>query len=207
MLALLLLIGVVARYAGHPSGTGGVTVKGTTPLPPVAEESGAPREPVSSEAFASSSLESEASEGVTSPPGSAPDLSERGQRPQLDGSQKVNTDPRPLESPSGVETRQAGTGALSQPAAHGVRLSVADGAGHQGDANPGEQSAGKRIDLNSADAKELEQLPGIGPVLAERILQWRLQHQGFSRVEDLMLVRGIGEKRLNKIRPHVTLGP
>lgn len=49
-----------------------------------------------------------------------------------------------------------------------------------------------RINLNTATAAELDTLPRVGPVLAERIIQWRADHGNFSRVEDLDAVPGIG---------------
>ena len=57
------------------------------------------------------------------------------------------------------------------------------------------------LNLNAATPAELEQLPGIGPVLSERIEQYRLQHGPFQRVEQLTRVRGIGEKTLDSLKP------
>lgn len=62
------------------------------------------------------------------------------------------------------------------------------------------------IDLNQATAQQLTQLPGIGPALAKRIVEFREQHGPFTRVEDLMKVRGIGEKSFQKLRPYVKVG-
>lgn len=59
------------------------------------------------------------------------------------------------------------------------------------------------INLNSASAVDLQSLPGIGPALAQRILDFRKKHSGFSRVEDLLEVAGIGPSRLKDIRPFV----
>lgn len=61
----------------------------------------------------------------------------------------------------------------------------------------------KPIDLNAATSDELQQLPGIGPVIAARILEYRKKSGPFRRVEDLVAVRGISQKRLAKIRPYV----
>jgi competence protein ComEA len=72
------------------------------------------------------------------------------------------------------------------------------------------QAAGElqRIDVNSADEEELVRLPGIGKVMARRIVVYRQQHGRFDRIEDLRKVRGIGPKVLEKISPFVTLsGP
>lgn len=61
----------------------------------------------------------------------------------------------------------------------------------------------ERIDLNSADAQQLESLPGIGPVLAKRIIETRVRLRGFRSVEDLLTVPGIGMRRLEQLRPLV----
>lgn len=63
------------------------------------------------------------------------------------------------------------------------------------------------LDLNSATLEELIGLPGIGPVLARRILEYREAHGGFQSVEELLEVRGIGPKRLAQIRERVRVGP
>jgi competence protein ComEA len=62
------------------------------------------------------------------------------------------------------------------------------------------------IDLNRATAQDLTQLPGVGEAIAKRIVDFREQHGPFKRVEDLMKVKGIGEKSLEKIRPYVRVG-
>jgi competence protein ComEA len=61
------------------------------------------------------------------------------------------------------------------------------------------------IDINSASAAELDRLPGIGPKLAQRILDARAAAP-FTKVEDLRRVPGIGPKTLEKVRPYVTVG-
>jgi competence protein ComEA len=62
------------------------------------------------------------------------------------------------------------------------------------------------VDLNRATEEELKRLPGIGPVLAARIMAAR-QAAAFQRVDDLRRVKGIGPKTLEKVRPHVKVGP
>jgi competence protein ComEA len=61
----------------------------------------------------------------------------------------------------------------------------------------------KKIDLNRATAEQLEEIPGIGPALARRIVEFRDKEGPFRRIEDLMKVRGIGEKSFQKMRPYV----
>ena len=56
------------------------------------------------------------------------------------------------------------------------------------------------IDINQASASELTALPGIGEAMAKRIVQFREEHGPFKRPEDLMKVKGIGEKSFQKLR-------
>jgi competence protein ComEA len=62
------------------------------------------------------------------------------------------------------------------------------------------------IDLNTATAQQLESLPGIGPVIAARIIAYRRETGGFESVGELMNVSGIGEKKLEAIWDYVTIG-
>jgi len=59
------------------------------------------------------------------------------------------------------------------------------------------------VDLNDGTSADFEHLPGIGAVLAGRIVAHRASHGDFKRVEDLVLVPGIGEKRFQQLRPFV----
>ena len=63
----------------------------------------------------------------------------------------------------------------------------------------------KPIDLNMANVKELQELPGVGPVTAQRIIDLREKSGRFHRVEDLLAVRGISQKKLDAMRPYVTV--
>ncbi|MFQ3586856.1 MAG: helix-hairpin-helix domain-containing protein [Fimbriimonadaceae bacterium] len=61
------------------------------------------------------------------------------------------------------------------------------------------------INLNTASAAELERLPGIGPVTARKIVEYRQAHGGFSSIDELMAVKGIGPKKLADVRPFLRL--
>jgi competence protein ComEA len=61
------------------------------------------------------------------------------------------------------------------------------------------------INLNTATAKELETLPGIGPVLAQRIIAFREKRHGFRRVEELLAVPGISEKKWKALKGKVVV--
>jgi competence ComEA-like helix-hairpin-helix protein len=63
----------------------------------------------------------------------------------------------------------------------------------------------RKININSASAEELGALPGIGRVIADRIIQHRSQHGSFRRVEHIMLVRGISERKFLNIAPFITV--
>ena len=75
-----------------------------------------------------------------------------------------------------------------------------------GDARAPTADDGALVDLNAATASELEELPGIGPVLAERIVQWREANGRFTDVEVLGEVSGIGDALMVQLRPLVRVG-
>jgi comEA protein len=66
---------------------------------------------------------------------------------------------------------------------------------------------GPALNLNSATAAELEKLPGVGPATAVRIVEYRQKNGAFKKVEDLMNVRGIGEKTFLALKPLITVAP
>ncbi|MBI5571418.1 MAG: helix-hairpin-helix domain-containing protein [Desulfomonile tiedjei] len=68
-------------------------------------------------------------------------------------------------------------------------------------------AAGKPIDLNSAKESDLVAVPGIGPVLAKRIVETRDRQGGFSRVENLGAIQGIHKKKLATFRPWIMVAP
>ena len=66
-------------------------------------------------------------------------------------------------------------------------------------------AASAPIDLNTATVQQLDALPGVGPVLAQRIVDWRTQHGRFESVDQLQEVSGLGPSRLADLRPLVTV--
>jgi len=68
-----------------------------------------------------------------------------------------------------------------------------------------EELAHRPLDINTATRVELESLPGIGPVLAQRIIDYRERHGPFASVEAIDNVPGIGPKRLEAMREHITV--
>jgi len=78
-----------------------------------------------------------------------------------------------------------------------------------GEAPAAEAGAGAgadgRLNLNTADAAQLEELPRIGPALADRIIAWRDDNGRFTSVDDLLAVPGIGDKMLSSLRDLVTV--
>ncbi len=62
------------------------------------------------------------------------------------------------------------------------------------------------VNINTAGAKELEKLPGIGKLTARKILEFRKKNGNFKSTEDLLKVKGIGEKKLEKLKNFIKLG-
>jgi competence protein ComEA len=71
-------------------------------------------------------------------------------------------------------------------------------------AGPGTTSA-EKINLNSATAEQLQSLPGIGPGIAKSILEHRTKVGKFSRIEEIINVKGIGEKKFQKIKDRLVV--
>src|SRR5438046_137623 len=64
----------------------------------------------------------------------------------------------------------------------------------------------KPVNINTATSEELQQVPGIGPATAEKILQMRKSYGAFKSVDDLLAIRGLRPKRLEKMRKYLTVG-
>jgi competence protein ComEA len=61
-----------------------------------------------------------------------------------------------------------------------------------------------QVNINTATVAELERLPGVGPALSARIVEHRDKNGAFKQAEDLMLVKGIGEKSFERLKPYVS---
>jgi competence ComEA-like helix-hairpin-helix protein len=99
---------------------------------------------------------------------------------------------RPVPAPPAADTAAADPGAGAPP--------PAAAAGESSGRPPA------RVDLNRADATALDALPGIGPVLAARIVEHRRAHGAYGSVDELLAVPGIGPRLLERLRPLVSAG-
>ena len=70
----------------------------------------------------------------------------------------------------------------------------------------GSKSPDQKININTAQSEELQKLPRVGPAIAQRILDYRKDNGNFKRIEDLMKVRGIGEKVFAQLKDLITVG-
>lgn len=109
---------------------------------------------------------------------------------------------------AGGATAKADTAAvnLAAPLADGIQVLIPSRvAGPAGAAAAGSEGApGRRVSLSSATLADLDALPGVGPVTAQKILDYRAQHGGFSSVDDLDAISGIGPARIEQLRDLVT---
>ena len=106
-----------------------------------------------------------------------------------------------VASPAAV----GGASGAAPAAATATGAGSAPGAGGAGTAASGlaPSAAGAPVDLNTATIAELETLDGVGPAIAQKIVDWREANGGFRSVDDLAQVSGIGPKKLEAMRPRV----
>jgi competence protein ComEA len=81
-----------------------------------------------------------------------------------------------------------------------VALALVVAAAGADDGRPSQRGV---VNVNTATSEQLQLLPGIGPALAERIIEFREANGPFEKVDELVAVRGIGDKSLAKLRPYV----
>lgn len=98
---------------------------------------------------------------------------------------------------------------MAQPLRDGMQIHVPARAGKSNTAGAEQsQTTGQtadRININTAGAQELDRLPGIGPSIAEKIIQYRETNGNFGVIEDLKKVPGIGESKYNKMKDRISI--
>ena len=97
---------------------------------------------------------------------------------------------------------------LAAPLVDGIQILVpsraASGSAGTGEAPSGEGAVGGTVSLSSATVEELDELPGVGPITAQKIVDYRAEHGPFASVDDLDAVPGIGPTRIEQLRDLVT---
>lgn len=114
---------------------------------------------------------------------------------------------QPAVLPQGQTTNANTSASASEGSATPVVNSIQPGTNQNANTQYAAQTSSGLININTADITELDKLPGIGPALAERIIQYRMEHGLFLQPEDLKKVSGIGEKTYEKMASMVTVGP
>ena len=99
-----------------------------------------------------------------------------------------------------TDGQQIVVGTKNKPAGE-IRNGSADGASGGAGAGGSVTGSGQPVDLNTAGTAELEELPGVGPVMAGKIVAWRTENGRFSRVEELQEIDGVGPKTYAKLAP------
>lgn len=112
-----------------------------------------------------------------------------------------------VEDGQKIQVPQRGESLSSARDAAGLDGTDASGTGSFGGSEPGALTGapGGKVNLNTADAAALDTLPKVGPVLAQRIVDWRKEHGPFKSVEELDSVDGVGPKMLEALLPLVTV--
>jgi comEA protein len=95
--------------------------------------------------------------------------------------------------------------ALTAPNVFGQDRSTVAKASTTAKASYSKAESGQTININQATLDQLVGLKGIGPVMAQRIVEFREKNGPFKKVEDLLSVKGIGEKKLEKMKSQVSL--
>ncbi|MGV9850069.1 helix-hairpin-helix domain-containing protein [Streptomyces sp. NPDC003442] len=123
-------------------------------------------------------------------------------RPLVDGEQIVVG--APAAGPPAPGAAASGSNAPNAPnAPSGQNAPNTSNGPNAPNAPAGPGAPGGSVSLNSASAEQLDTLPGVGPVLARHIIDYRTQHGGFRSIDELREVNGIGERRFADLRPLV----
>jgi competence protein ComEA len=102
-----------------------------------------------------------------------------------------------IAAAGGVLPRHAAGVNLARVLIDGEQIVVGEEAATQSNA---------KLNINRATASQLEELPGVGPVLAQRIVEYRQAHGGFRRIEELDAVSGVGPSMMSKLKDVVSVG-
>ena len=94
----------------------------------------------------------------------------------------------------------------AEQAAKAAPAAKAGSAAKGGSAAKARATADSPVNLNSASVAQLQTLPGIGASTAQRIVEYRQKNGSFKKIEELMNVKGIGEKSFLKLKPLITIG-
>ena len=107
---------------------------------------------------------------------------------------------------AGGATAKADTAAvnLAAPLADGIQVLVPSRVAGAAGGTAAGAAGGGRVSLSSATAAQLDELPGVGPITAQKIVDYRAAHGGFSSVDDLDAISGIGPARLEQLRELVS---
>lgn len=123
---------------------------------------------------------------------------------RLKDGQKITVPFKPVAQ--AIEGQNPMNPSAANAADPGANVSVGSAVAVQSSVSMGNSGPGK-ININTAGVSELDKLPGIGPALAERIIQCRNENGPFSKPEDLQEVSGIGTKTYEKMASMLTVGP
>lgn len=97
-----------------------------------------------------------------------------------------------------VKTSRPGI-AVSAPAEQSAELTGADGE------TSDELAPDEKVNINTASAAELQKLPGVGEILAGRIVEYRRENGGFAAAEDIMKVDGVGRGKFDAMKQHIAV--
>jgi competence protein ComEA len=116
-------------------------------------------------------------------------------------SQDAEAQPPASQAPAGKAATAKGSAPKGAPANGGARKAAGSRSALKARATPGAP-----VNLNGASVVQLQTLPGVGASTAQRIIDYRQKNGSFKKVEELMNVKGIGEKSFLKLKPLISVG-